>query len=366
MQSSNLIFFFKKTKNTIKIATQNYYKIVRGEGKQYKKPKQKTVVHLIIIAERSFFLCLYYPMDKLTLEDMHLFHNMDREVFTKLLIQLTRDPAESLLIISLWLCLEDLNYRNMIYKIKSLPIFMLDAIVTEAVICLKCLESNIPPPPPPPSQQKGFFSVLPMTETVAGKEITLIQIYQNKYTIIAGIKTFLNKVCAVAFTDILVEYFRNHDQDLNRALVIYDRPLTIPGFPHPTFGNVTIIPRRPNYVFPSQGSSGWSLNIEVPVDDRSLFLTFSRGYPVTEEEIRELFTIHYGENCVDEVFLEPPLSPTTIEASASTMYGEQQQRLYARLVLRDVTTIDKVLSKGPIAKYKINGKHVWARKFERR
>ncbi|KAG5590970.1 hypothetical protein H5410_041484 [Solanum commersonii] len=38
--------------------------------------------------------------------------------------------------------------------------------------------------------------------------------------------------------------------------------------------------------------------------------------------------------------------------------------LYAQMVVRDVSTIDQILSTSPIAKFKINGKVVWARKYE--
>lgn len=32
---------------------------------------------------------------------------------------------------------------------------------------------------------------------------------------------------------------------------------------------------------------------EVSPDDRTIFLTFSKGYPTTEEEVREYFTRYY-------------------------------------------------------------------------
>ena len=58
---------------------------------------------------------------------------------------------------------------------------------------------------------------------------------------------------------------------------------------NPTFGSVTIILKAPDYVFPSEGIWGWGLNIEAPEDDRTIFLTFSQGYPITEAKVGELF-----------------------------------------------------------------------------
>ncbi|KAI5656457.1 hypothetical protein M9H77_25250 [Catharanthus roseus] len=279
----------------------------------------------------------------MTLEDLHLFHSIDREVFGRLIISLARDPAQALLAMAFWLCLEDLNFNGIILNLMSLSNAVLNGLVDEALVCLNCLESKTPP-----FQSDGL---IPLTTLTVGRGINLTLIYRNKYTMITGIKAFLNNVCAIVFTDILVQVFPS------RAL--YDYPLIIPGFPHPTFGPVTIIPRRPNYIFPSKGMWGWSLNIEAPVDDRTIFLTFSRGYPVTEAEVRELFCSHFGDSVVEEVSMEPSGS-----SSSSSSIGEQC--LYARMVLRDISTVDRILSRGQIAKFKINGKHVWARKFERR
>jgi hypothetical protein len=86
-------------------------------------------------------------------------------------------------------------------------------------------------------------------------------------------------------------------------------------------------------------------------DDRTMFLTFSRGFPVLEEEVKELFTELFGD-CVESVQME------TVPSS--------EQPLYARMVLRSVTFVDRMLEGKRISKFRVNGKHIWARKYERR
>ncbi|KAL6199571.1 hypothetical protein ACLB2K_029355 [Fragaria x ananassa] len=88
---------------------------------------------------------------------------------------------------------------------------------------------------------------------------------------------------------------------------------------------------------------------EVPADDRTIFLTFSKGYPISEKEVREFFTRKYGD-IFDAIHMqEVPV--------------EDQQPLYARLVVRYAFFIPMVLEGQTKAKFAINGKHVWARKY---
>ena len=46
--------------------------------------------------------------------------------------------------------------------------------------------------------------------------------------------------------------------------------------------------------------------------------------------------------------------------------GDDEQPLYARLVVLDLSAMVAVLSGQSKAKFSINGKHVWARKYVRK
>lgn len=286
-------------------------------------------------------------MATITIEDLHLFHTVDRRIFSRLVINLARSPAESLLVMALWLWLEDLDFQSIVDKMVSFPDSVVDGLANEAVLCLKCVESRAYA-----AGAAGEYGEddMPLTSLVTGRAMSSQRFYPNKFAAISGIKAFLNKVCAVVFTDILHQVLLGISVSLSQ--VTPDSPIPIPGFPHPTFGPIVVIPRSPDYVIPNGGLWGWSISTEAPVDDRTMFLTFSRGYPVTEEEVKELFNSYYGD-CVETVKMVPPTTAS-------------EQPLYARLVVRSVSTIDQVLSRGPIAKFRVNGKHVWARKYERR
>ena len=134
------------------------------------------------------------------------------------------------------------------------------------------------------------------------------------------------------------------------------------GFPHQLFGDVEIVRRAMNYIEIPVAAGGdqklqlWGMPVipenNLSEDDRTMFLTFSRGR-VTENEVRGLFTRLYGLDAVADVIMQENIS-------------DGAQPLFARLILNSIATVDRMLNGKRIAKFRVNGKHIWARKYERR
>uniref|UniRef100_K4CKP1 Uncharacterized protein n=1 Tax=Solanum lycopersicum TaxID=4081 RepID=K4CKP1_SOLLC len=105
-------------------------------------------------------------------------------------------------------------------------------------------------------------------------------------------------------------------------------PIHVPGFPHQTFGIITVILRSLDYIIPNKNGpleNIWSLKPKSQVDDRTMFLTLSRGEHMTKKEVVELFNSKYID-FVEDVHMPPPTSSKLL--------------LYAQMVVRDVSTID--------------------------
>ncbi|KAL0315848.1 UNVERIFIED_CONTAM: hypothetical protein Sradi_5463000 [Sesamum radiatum] len=79
-----------------------------------------------------------------------------------------------------------------------------------------------------------------------------------------------------------------------------------------------------------------------------MFATFSKGYPVTETEVRQFFTRMFG-NCIESFHMQE--------------VGPDEQALYARIVFHRPSFIQVILNGDTKAKFTINGKHVWMRQF---
>ncbi|CAI9091005.1 OLC1v1025921C1 [Oldenlandia corymbosa var. corymbosa] len=84
-------------------------------------------------------------------------------------------------------------------------------------------------------------------------------------------------------------------------------------------------------------------------DERTIFLTFSRGYPISAAEVKEFFTKKFG-NFIEGIHMQE--------------VPEDEQVLFARVIACSPAFVNAVCEGGR-AKYSINGKHVWARKYVR-
>ncbi|CAN1287730.1 hypothetical protein LINPERPRIM_LOCUS19695 [Linum perenne] len=78
----------------------------------------------------------------ITQEQLNAFHSIDREVFSRMMINLMRDPTESLHIIAAWLWLEKMGHPNIINLMQSLFNTALDLLSNEAAVALASLQSS--------------------------------------------------------------------------------------------------------------------------------------------------------------------------------------------------------------------------------
>ncbi|KAI5017114.1 hypothetical protein ZWY2020_037492 [Hordeum vulgare] len=90
---------------------------------------------------------------------------------------------------------------------------------------------------------------------------------------------------------------------------------------------------------------------DVPPDERTLFVTFSNGYPLTKDELYEFFMSHYED--IEEINIEVPF--------------EDRPPLYAHVTFHSQLTLFRVLDGNIRVNFMTcSGKHIWARRFVRR
>lgn len=257
---------------------------------------------------------------------------MDRELYLCLLFRLGRDPTQSLLVMALWLWLEHMGHRNLISKLRSLSHNLINGLAKEAVLCLRCLEAKKEPQPRIPPG-----GGLPLTATLTQPPLSLHFFIRKRFTAIAGIKSILGNICCRIFTDIWSHVFR---------ITSTSRAAMVLGFPHPLRW------RREEWDAREERVWRWRAWDDVTDEDKTMFLTFSRGFPVREEEVAYLFRSEFGEKSVVGIYMGS--------------HGNGEQTLFATLVVDSVATVDRILGGKRIAKFRVNGKHIWARKYEPR
>ncbi|CAA7016077.1 unnamed protein product [Microthlaspi erraticum] len=270
-----------------------------------------------------------------SIEQLHVFHARDRKIFTKLVLHFARSPAESLLVMATWFWLEDFGFGDTLSSLMAFNDPIIADLADEAVSCFRCLESPEPP---------QTLDWIPLTTRFMANPISLQIIYKNRYSAITGIKNFLSTVCSKIFSDILQLVLPPSSR--------ISLPMNIPGFPHPTFGGIFVRPHvmAMDSITP-RGLWGWNANCIATENDRTVFLTFSRGFEVSVSEVKYCFTRRFGDGCVEGVFMQEKNE-------------DVKQSLYARLVLDSVATVDKILRGSPKpVKFIVNKKHIWARKY---
>ncbi|RVW41239.1 hypothetical protein CK203_107903 [Vitis vinifera] len=254
-------------------------------------------------------------------------------------------------VIALWLWLEQTGYSdNLVTNVLALPGFMLNAIVDETVTCLNCIDD--PKPVPLPSSDANL---IPLLQCLTKGAISLQFFQENRIAVIKGVAKLVDEVCTRAFQDILQQTFQNNAGNGVAREGIYGTPAHVGNL----FSLMMMDPVRPppsplyySGVEPSPIDVSAAEERPVPPDERTIFLTFSKGYPISENEVKDFFTIKYGD------FIEAIHMQEVNEVT--------EQPLYARLVTRSPSSIEVVLEGKRKAKFSINGKHVWARKFFRK
>ncbi|KAK9283073.1 hypothetical protein L1049_011428 [Liquidambar formosana] len=297
-------------------------------------------------------------MASVTQEQFNLFHSIDRRLYARFVVNLGRDPAESMQVMALWLWLERVGHDQFLVKrMLSLPDTIINGLADEAVMCLNCVEHD-----QFPFSLDGVSNDIPLIQSIMLKiEVSLRFFHMNRLTVIREVTKIVNDICARAFKDIYQKVledkaynltggdgFGNVEKRMGEGQMMQPVPTpTAMPRPAPALLNVEL-----SELLSHINLTGTEEEKEVPQDDRTIFLTFSKGYPISENEVRDFFTGKYGD-CIDAVYMQEVVHP-------------EEQVLFARLVVRSVTTIDAVLNGQNKAKFTINGKHVWARKYVRK
>ncbi|XP_048495232.1 uncharacterized protein LOC125495020 [Beta vulgaris subsp. vulgaris] len=268
-------------------------------------------------------------------------HVVARSFLILLSEKLSYDLKLSLLIMALFMWLQDQNndpfvIHRLLHKSDNVA---LEMVIREAVHYINFLSSD---------SSENLSINPPFFGNPLGLTIPIKSLYQSKYTAISGIKRYLRTTCFRVFFDILSSKLRF---DSSIRFLPYQL-IHIPGSPNPTFGPIYFKNWPRSHVFTTNFEICSWINAQGYVEDeedRSLYVTFSHGFSVSKDELRKLFTSNFGD-CVQNV----DMSHTT----------HSRQVLFARLIMKCVEVIDFILKGKTVAKFKIRGKHVWAKKYK--
>ncbi|CAN8236539.1 unnamed protein product [Cochlearia groenlandica] len=264
-----------------------------------------------------------------TSEEFNAFHKIDRTLFAFLVLNLRRDINQSFQVMSFLLYLEKSVFMsNLIAKLVSCPEFFINSVVDEVVLCLSCLYYEDFAAFVTNSRQNIKSLTLPfITRMMTGVQLTLPVIHGNRENILIEMKKHLTRICNPTFKDICLH------------VEIYNKEKVIEKMSQLGINMVQNISEQQENVKDEQ----------VMAEDRTVFLTFSRGYPISEAEVHAYFTRKFGD---------------IIEAIHMPEVEENEQALYAKMVLYSASKIQEIVSgENSKNKFTINGKHVKVRRY---
>ncbi|XP_052181770.1 uncharacterized protein LOC127794583 isoform X2 [Diospyros lotus] len=309
-----------------------------------------------------------------TKNQIKLFHEFDRDLYTILVMELWRDPTESMKVLAFWLWLERTGSRRAIKRILSLPTFLVNELADEAVTCINRLLANTP--------LLSFTEScdMPLTQSLmgSGHSLHFFSTNENRLKAISGVNKILEDVCLRALDDIVLRAMERNSShflgaerqtippfvadpmERNSARFFgAESQIVLPSFADPGLAELGFVePDLPDRGLASLRVGGVDIlsprvplcpaSPEVHPDERTMFATFSKGYPVCEAEIRELFSLIFGD-CIESLYMQeaPP----------------DEQALFARIVFTSPAFVMLTLNGMEKAKFNINGKHIWLRKY---
>ncbi|KAL3623596.1 hypothetical protein CASFOL_032412 [Castilleja foliolosa] len=289
-------------------------------------------------------------IDNVTLKEFKIFHGLDRELYTILVRDLSLNPSESLQVMGFWLCLERGGFSNLISTILSLDPLLINKAYDEAVTCLH-LVNDTNHSPLSPKETAG----IPLTSRLLKTEVSQHYFQENRHKVFHDIQNLVSDVYIPALSDIMEQARRGSfakSPAQNRpppVLVPVPEPVYQPPVQVITFDD--LVARAFSGLSFQGGCDVGRSQIGGEAETRSartMFVTFSKGYPVAEAEVREFFTRLFG-NCIESLYMQE-VEP-------------DEQALYARIVFVKPSYIQFILNGEGKAKFSINGKHVWMRQF---
>lgn len=214
----------------------------------------------------SFF---YTPVNfVISVRDLLLFHKVDRAAYDRL-VALGTSPTVARNIVALLMWLENTGIDALAHlRLHADNPAVVLRIAADAEAILDCLRSDAPPRQPPAF---GALGAIPLIASLISHPLDLHFFNRHRDAVVQGLIHNLIRIGPVLFNDGLQATLATYD-----AMEAEARRRNLPPPPVP-----------PELARPyADAVAELSTTAE---DERSVFITFSRGYPLTQGDIEEYF-----------------------------------------------------------------------------
>lgn len=189
---------------------------------------------------------------------LKLFHKVERDFYGRLVQQLRQDRERMKLVIALWLWLESIGHHDFISRVSSVhDANVVLGFVAEAEACLGRLLVG------DGGRGEGDDGIPLTASLMAPEEMDLRFFDYHRQHAVKGIHHFFHNVCQVILDDVVVVVGAASSDAPAEATSAALNPMAKPWSPEAN---------------------------QTSEDQRSMFITFSRGHPISREDIIEFFS----------------------------------------------------------------------------
>ncbi|KAL8136467.1 hypothetical protein V2J09_002468 [Rumex salicifolius] len=286
---------------------------------------------------------------QITKDEFNLFHSIDRRLFSILIFVLGNDANDATRVMALWIWLERVFLKStIVHTILSLSYQTISALFEESKLCLHVAAYG------PAAANASHVPALTALLKRKNIDLSLHYFHENKALVLHGVGKIVDGVCFRAFKDI-VDQLKGDGSGPRAGRASgsngCDDTNEVGGDLIDEIDTKMGIMNINDGINGEEERLGEGKEIRGGSNNKTLFLTFSKGYPISKTEVREFFNRCFGD---------------VIEGLHMQEVGENEQPLYARLVVRDVSMMNLVLQGQRKVKFNINGKHACVRKYVRR
>ncbi|XP_027182429.1 uncharacterized protein LOC113780845 [Coffea eugenioides] len=267
------------------------------------------------------------------LVDLLLFYTLERVLFNRIVGPMRKNPQLVKMAMAFWLLLEEIGYHDLTRKIHSSDNCAIDAIFNETLSCLDRIQ--------PGGNEPTGANDSPVFVGILDEPLSQRFFYYNSEFMFRRFTHIMETVCNRIFGE-------NAAIEVDGNVIL--RPMVRPfadGGSTSNSGQVAACGRmRPSSTLNPNASE--FVPRQTNEDSRTMFLTFSKGYPLTRDEVINFFTSNWG-GVVEDVVVEQAAG--------------RDPPLYGRVIFTRHSIIDTILNGQSKAKFMVGRKHLWARVY---
>lgn len=216
-----------------------------------------------------------------TLVDLLLFYTLERVLFNRMVRSMGKNPQQVKTAMALWLMLEEIGYHELIRMVHSYDDDnIIEALFNEALQCLEFIQPNAAAPTTEPADEEDT----PVFLGLFDDPVSFRFFYYNREFMYKRYVHIMETVCDKIFGEnAAIEVDESGMKPVARPLGEGSNQALLEQGGHEASSKLSNLNPGANEFRPGQTHE----------DTRTMFLTFSKGHPLSREEIVHFFT-SYG------------------------------------------------------------------------